>query len=27
CRFPGSQAMIDRLQQAPGLLPIGSFIH
>jgi hypothetical protein len=27
CRFPGSQAMINRLQQAPGLLPIGSFIH
>jgi hypothetical protein len=27
CRFSGSQAMITRLQQAPGLLPIGSFIQ
>lgn len=27
CRFPDSQAMVERLQQAPDLLPIGSFIH
>jgi Domain of unknown function (DUF6438) len=27
CRFPNSQAMVERLQQAPDLLPIGSFIH
>jgi hypothetical protein len=27
CRFADSVAVIQRLQDAPGLLPIGSFIH
>jgi hypothetical protein len=27
CHFTNSAAMLQRLQQAPGLLPIGSFIH
>lgn len=27
CFFTGSEAMVQRLQQAPGLLPIGAFIH
>jgi hypothetical protein len=27
CRFTDSAAVIQRLQQAPDLLPIGSFIH
>lgn len=27
CRFTNSDAVIQRLQQAPDLLPIGSFIH